>query len=44
MKSFSSVKGDPGAPTGFTRWHRQYSGKSNAVFCQPGTIIATENY
>jgi hypothetical protein len=25
MKSFSSVKGDPGAPTGLTRWQRQYS-------------------
>ena len=25
MKSFSSVKGEPGAPTGLTRWHRQYS-------------------
>jgi hypothetical protein len=27
MKSFSVVKGDPGAPTGLTRWQRQYSGQ-----------------
>jgi hypothetical protein len=28
IKSFSSVKGEPGAPTGFTRWQRQYSAQS----------------